>query len=217
GLFVGCGGVAEGSGNAGGSSEGGASGSSGSGGDGGSAQGGSSGNGGFSGNSGSGNSGSSGNGGFSGNSGSSGDGGASGSASGGGSGNGGSSGLICGQNTCTPAPITGDVTLDFPACCAAGNRCGADVSDAEALFGFTGCVELNKPGELDPACPDLPIWVAGSEVQLRGCCQANGRCGANVDVTALVANIEGVNIMGPDFGCQSPTLLGEADGAGCGQ
>lgn len=142
--------------------------------------------------------------------------GGTGGTSGGAGGSGGTE-VTCGSNTCMDANVTGDVTLAFPACCAGdGSACGADVSEAEALIGITGCIELNKAGTEDAACDPISIDVAGNAVDLPGCCQANGKCGASVDVTALGATIDGVNIQGPDFGCQSPTLLGEPEGADCG-
>ncbi|MGE0325590.1 MAG: hypothetical protein AB7K71_08500 [Polyangiaceae bacterium] len=146
--------------------------------------------------------------------GSGGSGGGNGGTSGGGNG-GSSSTVTCGDSTCTAQSITGDFMLDFPACCA-GDVCGADVSDAESVIGITGCIELNKAGDADANCPDLTVSVAGTDVALPGCCQANNKCGGLVDVTALGSSIEGVNVSGPNFGCQSPTLLGEAEGADCG-
>lgn len=124
--------------------------------------------------------------------------------------------MTCGQHACMDGSLTGDVTLAFPACCAAGNACGVDVSETESVFGFTGCVEVNKRGQLDPACADLPIEVAGQLVKLPGCCQANGRCGGIIDVTAI-ADALGVFLQGPDFGCQSPMVFGELDGESCGK
>ncbi len=148
-------------------------------------------------------------------SGGSGQGGTAGTSSTGGSGGSGGTEVMCGGNTCMDANVTGDVTLAFPACCA-NDACGADVSEAEALIGITGCIELNKAGTEDAACDAISIDVAGNAVDLPGCCQANGKCGASVDVTALGATIDGVNIQGPNFGCQSPTLLGEPEGGDCG-
>ena len=111
----------------------------------------------------------------------------------------------------------GSPAYSFPACCADADACGVDVSEAESVIGISGCVELNRAGTEDAACPAVTVSVAGTDVMLPGCCQtATKKCGGEVDVAELGAGL-GVNLEGPNFGCQSPTLLGEADGAGCGQ
>ncbi|MCB9585166.1 MAG: hypothetical protein H6718_07195 [Polyangiaceae bacterium] len=137
---------------------------------------------------------------------------------GGGSGGTGNTGTTCGANMCDGADVLfdGSPAYSFPACCADADACGVDVSEAESVIGISGCVELNRAGTEDAACPAVTVSVAGTDVMLPGCCQtATKKCGGEVDVAELGAGL-GVNLEGPNFGCQSPTLLGEAEGGDCG-
>lgn len=48
--------------------------------------------------------------------------------------------------------------------------CGVDMSE----FGFPGCTQLDQPGALDTACPDVEFPPGPP---MPGCCTAAGHCG----------------------------------------
>jgi len=86
----------------------------------------------------------------------------------------GDTGAACVVSACT-------VPAGSAACCTteadvAGNhaleagKCGADLS----AFG-AGCAQLNQPGVLDTACPEVTIPPGPP---MPGCCTASGHCGA---------------------------------------
>jgi hypothetical protein len=50
-------------------------------------------------------------------------------------------------------------------------KCGVDLS----AFGAPGCSQLNQPGVLDTACPEVQIPPGPP---MPGCCTASGHCGA---------------------------------------
>jgi hypothetical protein len=95
-------------------------------------------------------------------------GGRSGTAARGGSAAAGRGGSATGCNNCQPLSLAGFLTL--PACCTEDNRCGADSTS----LGAPGCVEIDAPGELDPACPGASLM---GFLTLQGCCRPDGTCG----------------------------------------
>jgi hypothetical protein len=96
----------------------------------------------------------------------------------------GSTPVICGGALCRPAFT--------PACCTAAGtgevghklefagreagKCGTDIGEfAPQLVGI--CLQINQPGELDPACPAVANPTAG-QAPLKGCCTDQGFCGS---------------------------------------
>jgi para-nitrobenzyl esterase len=92
--------------------------------------------------------------------------------------------VVCGGSTCKSsfapacctAPGTGEPGHALELTGRAADRCGTDLSQfSPELDGV--CLQLNQPGRLDPACPDVPNAVAGQPAQ-KGCCTDEGFCGA---------------------------------------
>jgi hypothetical protein len=103
------------------------------------------------------------------------------------------SGGMCDLQTCPTVDIMGFITL-MP-CCPDTNpaKCGLDVTPISGFTGFPpGCMELNRPGNLNPSCPDKLLNLMGMMITLPGCC-SGGMCG-------VMADFSGFN---PDlnFGC----------------
>jgi len=74
------------------------------------------------------------------------------------------------EDHCCTAAGTGEPGhINYPLGRQSG-MCGTDLT----VFGGTGCVQLDQPGELDPSCPDS----TGSSGTKPGCCTDTGLCGS---------------------------------------
>src|SRR5262245_58340595 len=80
---------------------------------------------------------------------------------------------MCGTETCSAVslPIGG---ISLPACCPDSDPlgCGLDITMVASFVGLPpGCLETDRPGPLDPNCPDVTVNIPmlGMMV-LPGCC-----------------------------------------------
>jgi hypothetical protein len=88
--------------------------------------------------------------------------------------------------------------------------CGLDISPVASFVMLPpGCLELNRPGAMDPSCPTQMLDIMGMMVTLPGCCGA-GMCGSYADFSGFA--------MGLNFGCVDTTAMFTDGGmpAACG-
>jgi hypothetical protein len=123
--------------------------------------------------------------------------------------------VTCGNTICTGMSFPELKNFDIPGCCAdaATSQCGLD-SSVLSMFGQTftrACQPLHQPGVLDSACAGSPEQtVSGIPIQFPGCCQANGKCGYQLDT------IDGLIPLG--LGCVDSTpFLDGGTPAACGE
>lgn len=114
----------------------------------------------------------------------------------------------CGAELCEGFVIP-DINVPLTACCGPEDQCGVDVSLFGQFLGLprAGCEELDRPGAVDPTCPDSePIEndLLTEPLTLEGCCMPSGRCG-------FVADFEVLN-----FGCVAPEEVEQEQDIDCG-
>jgi len=110
-----------------------------------------------------------------------------------------------GDVCCTTMADTGDAA-GWRA--EAANLCGIDYTKA----GYTGCNQVQKPGELDAACPDADPYDLGTVEQ--GCCQkATGACGT-YDPIALGCRLYPATASLPACGTPGGDDVGAGDTGG---
>lgn len=110
--------------------------------------------------------------------------------------------ITCGTATCNPVDAT---FMMLAPCCPEGleNQCGLVIPEG---IGNGSCVAMDQPGSEDETCEGYNLVVGTSEIDLPGCCTAQGKCGYSTAGTQL----EGLGI---NLGCVNPEDLGlEVDG-----
>jgi hypothetical protein len=93
--------------------------------------------------------------------------------------------VMCGAETCQGVSLGG--FADVPACCPPTNPdvCGIDISLVASFLNLPpGCIELNRPGDLDPSCPPGSLDIMGMMIMLPGCC-SGGVCGVLSDIAGF--------------------------------
>jgi hypothetical protein len=84
--------------------------------------------------------------------------------------------VTCGTNSCT-AP-EGSAAYGISACCLSDNACGLLTP-----FAADKCLPPDQPGGLDQSCDNVTM----DTTVLRGCCGADGKCGAQAPALGCIA------------------------------